>query len=73
MRFLQAFNVGDLTAYDLLCAKYAAQLNAQPALVAHERKLREKITLMCLLELVRFLIEPLGGGHSSALLLCGSY
>lgn len=28
------------------------QLNAQPALVAHERRLREKITLMCLLELI---------------------
>mmetsp|Transcript_17557 Transcript_17557/g.30125 ORF Transcript_17557/g.30125 Transcript_17557/m.30125 type:complete len:387 (-) Transcript_17557:300-1460(-) len=49
---LTAFNAGDLPAYDVLCAKYAAQLNAQPALVANERRLREKITLMCLLELV---------------------
>ena len=31
---LGAFNAGDLTAYDALCVKHAALLNAQPALVA---------------------------------------
>ena len=49
---LNAFNNGDLHAYDALCSKYSAQLNAQPALVADERKLREKITIACLMELI---------------------
>ena len=43
---LEAFNSGDMHRYDDLCAKYATQLNAQPALVANERRLREKITIM---------------------------
>ncbi|KAG2429451.1 hypothetical protein HYH02_014033 [Chlamydomonas schloesseri] len=49
---LVAFNDGDMHAYDALCAKYATQLNAQPALVAHERRLREKVTIMALLDLI---------------------
>ena len=49
---LNAFNDGDLHAYDALCVKHADALNAQPALVAHERKLREKITILCLLRIV---------------------
>ncbi|KAK9901657.1 hypothetical protein WJX75_006977 [Coccomyxa subellipsoidea] len=49
---LEAFNHGDLHAYDALCSKHASALNAQPALVAHERKLREKITILCLMELI---------------------
>lgn len=49
---LQVFNEGDLHKYDELCSRYASQLNAQPALVAHERRLREKITLMSLVEMV---------------------
>ncbi|KXZ53762.1 hypothetical protein GPECTOR_6g679 [Gonium pectorale] len=49
---LVCFNNGDMHLYDQLCVRYADQLNAQPALVAHERRLREKITLMCLLELI---------------------
>ncbi len=32
--------------------RYAAELNSQPALVANERRLREKITLMCLMEMI---------------------
>jgi len=36
----------------LLCERYAEQLNAQPALVAHERKLREKITILAFLRIV---------------------
>lgn len=47
-----AFNDGDLHHYDALCVKYADALNAQPALVANERKLREKITILCLLQIV---------------------
>ena len=49
---LGAFNAGDLAAYDALCVKHAAVLNAQPALVAAERSLREKITIIALTEIV---------------------
>ena len=49
---LAAFNHGDLHAYDALCERHAGALNAQPALVAHERALREKITILCLMELI---------------------
>ena len=35
-----------------LCTTHAAVLNAQPALVENERFLREKITIMSLLELI---------------------
>lgn len=44
---LEVFNHGDLHAYDALCTKYASVLNAQPALVEHERRLREKVSLLC--------------------------
>jgi hypothetical protein len=40
---LECFNHGDLHQYDALCAKHAAVLNAQPALVENERRLREKV------------------------------
>ncbi len=43
---------GDIHLYDSLCARHGAVLNQQPALVAHERRLREKITIACLLDLV---------------------
>lgn len=46
---LECFNHGDLHAYDALCSKYAAVLNAQPALVENERRLREKVTISCLI------------------------
>ena len=49
---LEVFNRGDLHAYDALCEKHAAALNAQPAMVEHERALREKITILCLTELI---------------------
>lgn len=49
---VQVFNRGDLHEYDRLCNKYAEQLNAQPALVQNERKLREKITVVALMEIV---------------------
>ncbi|GAX78843.1 hypothetical protein CEUSTIGMA_g6281.t1 [Chlamydomonas eustigma] len=49
---LKVFNEGNLHEYDQLCSRHAAQLNAQPALVAHERRLREKITLMSVVEMV---------------------
>eukprot|EP00775_Hariotina_reticulata_P005374 gene5374-5609_t len=46
---LECFNHGDLHQYDALCSKYAAVLNAQPALVENERRLREKVTISCLI------------------------
>ncbi|GAB4817025.1 hypothetical protein N2152v2_004071 [Parachlorella kessleri] len=49
---LECFNSGDIHRYDELCAKYATVLNAQPELVKHERRLREKITVLCLMELI---------------------
>ena len=42
-------HAGDIHRYDELCTKHAAMLNGQPALVAHERRLREKITILCLM------------------------
>jgi 26S proteasome regulatory subunit N9 len=49
---LECFNHGDMHRYDELCTKYASVLNAQPALVENERKLREKITILCLMETI---------------------
>ncbi len=51
-QLLVCFNKGDLHQYEELCGKHADKLNAQPALVENERKLREKITILCLLELI---------------------
>ena len=52
LRLLDAFHRGDMAGYDALCQKHADVLNAMPALVEHERLLKEKITIMCLLELI---------------------
>eukprot|EP00884_Botryococcus_braunii_P006375 jgi/Botrbrau1/15739/Bobra.4_1s0107.1 len=49
---LECFNHGDMHRYDELCSKYAVVLNGQPALVENERKLREKITILCLMETI---------------------
>jgi 26S proteasome regulatory subunit N9 len=49
---LECFHAGDIARYDALCAQHATVLNAQPALVSHERRLREKVTVMSLMELV---------------------
>jgi 26S proteasome regulatory subunit N9 len=51
-KLLVAFNAGDLEAYEGLCATHAAELSAQPALVASAVKLREKITILCLMEII---------------------
>ena len=55
---LVCFNKGNLHQYEELCVKHADKLNAQPALVENERKLREKITILCLLELIARSAEP---------------
>ncbi|CAK9200246.1 unnamed protein product [Sphagnum troendelagicum] len=49
---LQAFNAGDLAKYQELCHNYKAALTAQPALVENEKKLWEKINILCLMELI---------------------
>ncbi|MCL7034959.1 hypothetical protein MKW94_026295, partial [Papaver nudicaule] len=49
---LQAFNSGDLVRYQELCVVHQAALSAQPALVQNERKLLEKINILCLMEII---------------------
>ncbi|EFN57715.1 hypothetical protein CHLNCDRAFT_21334 [Chlorella variabilis] len=52
LEMLECFNSGNIHRYDELCTRHAVVLNGQPALVAHERRLREKITILCLMELI---------------------
>jgi 26S proteasome regulatory subunit N9 len=49
---LQAFNSGDLVRYQELCHVHNAALSAQPALVENEKKLLEKINILCLMEII---------------------
>ncbi|KAL6180971.1 hypothetical protein ACLB2K_047629 [Fragaria x ananassa] len=49
---LQAFNSGDLGRYQELCRVHNAALSAQPALVENEKKLLEKINILCLMEII---------------------
>ncbi|XP_030535486.1 26S proteasome non-ATPase regulatory subunit 13 homolog B-like [Rhodamnia argentea] len=49
---LQAFNTGDLVRYRELCHVHSAALNAQPGLVENEKKLLEKINILCLMEII---------------------
>ncbi|GMH22582.1 hypothetical protein Nepgr_024425 [Nepenthes gracilis] len=49
---LQAFNCGDLVRYQELCYVHREALTAQPALVANEKKLLEKINILCLMEII---------------------
>ncbi|XP_057842496.1 26S proteasome non-ATPase regulatory subunit 13 homolog B [Cryptomeria japonica] len=49
---LQAFNSGDLVRYQELCHIHMAALNAQPGLVENEKKLLEKINILCLMEII---------------------
>ncbi|KAI3690188.1 hypothetical protein L2E82_48163 [Cichorium intybus] len=49
---LEAFNSGDLIRYQELCRVHSASLNAQPALVENEKKLLEKINILCLMEII---------------------
>ena len=49
---LQCFSDGDMAKFGQLCSTYGAQMNAQPALVAAERGLKQKITIMCLVAMV---------------------
>ncbi|CAL5359485.1 unnamed protein product [Camellia sinensis] len=49
---LEAFNSGDLVHYQELCNVHRAALSAQPALVENEKKLLEKINILCLMETI---------------------
>ncbi|KAG6596706.1 26S proteasome non-ATPase regulatory subunit 13-like A, partial [Cucurbita argyrosperma subsp. sororia] len=49
---LQAFNAGDLVRYQELCQVHNAALRSQPALVENEKKLLEKINILCLMEII---------------------
>ncbi|XP_062184414.1 26S proteasome non-ATPase regulatory subunit 13 homolog B-like [Phragmites australis] len=49
---LQAFNTGNLVLYHELCKVHNTTLSAQPALVQNERKLLEKINVLCLMEII---------------------
>lgn len=48
---LESFNKGDLQKFDLVCKQASAAMNAQHVLVAHEEFLKQKITILALLEL----------------------
>ncbi|KAG1361997.1 26S proteasome non-ATPase regulatory subunit 13 [Cocos nucifera] len=49
---LRAFNSGNLICYQELCHVHSAALSAQPALVENEKKLIEKINILCLMEII---------------------
>ena len=49
---LLCFSEGRMDTFDALCAKYQAQMHAQPALVASSTRLVQKIRVMCLVALV---------------------
>ncbi|KAK4400971.1 26S proteasome non-ATPase regulatory subunitA [Sesamum angolense] len=50
---LEAFNSGDLVRYQELCRVHGAALSTQPALVQNEKKLLEKINILCLMEIIQ--------------------
>ncbi|XP_028754683.1 26S proteasome non-ATPase regulatory subunit 13 homolog A [Neltuma alba] len=49
---LQAFNSGDLVRYQELCGVHNTALRAQPALVQNQKRLLEKINILCLMEII---------------------
>ncbi|KAL6955738.1 hypothetical protein U1Q18_041317 [Sarracenia purpurea var. burkii] len=49
---LEAFNSGDLVRYQELCQVHRSALSAQPALLENEKKLLEKINILCLMEII---------------------
>lgn len=49
---IEAFNAGDLVRYQSLCNVHQAALISQPALVQNEKKLLEKINILCLMEII---------------------
>jgi len=51
LKLLRAFDHGDLDQFDSICAGAADQMNAQPILVANAELMRQKITILALLDL----------------------
>lgn len=49
---LHAFNKGDIHKYEQLVAQYEQQLAGQPILVQHVDRMKEKISILCLIELI---------------------
>lgn len=62
---LECFHAGDLHRYDELCTKHKSVLNNQPALTENVHQLRQKITILCLMELI-FRYEALKKDRLSA-------
>jgi len=57
---LRAFNAGDISQYESLVNAHRAKLEEQPALLANTTFLKEKITLMCLTQMLFQRIGPSG-------------
>lgn len=51
LTLLEAFNKGDLPKFDRVCNEASAEMNAQQVLVAQEEFLKQKITILALMEL----------------------
>lgn len=51
LRLLEAFNDGNLAKFDTVCKSASKEMNDQPALVAHQEFLRQKITILALMRL----------------------
>jgi len=57
---LRAFDAGDISQYEALVNAHRIKLEEQPALLANTTFLKEKITLMCLVEMLFQRIGPSG-------------
>eukprot|EP00752_Nemacystus_decipiens_P015769 g14079.t1 len=49
---MQAFNMGDIDAFNKLCSENQETMSAQPALVSRATFTKEKIALLCLMNMV---------------------
>jgi len=49
---LKALNVGNISAYDELCASEAAKINSFPIVIASQTLLRQKLSIAALIELI---------------------
>jgi len=49
---LHAFNKGDIPKYEQLVGQYEQQLASQPILIQHVARMKEKISILCLIELI---------------------
>lgn len=52
LQLIEAFNDGDLTKFDKVCQDASSQMNAQHVLVAQQDFLKQKITILALMQLV---------------------